>query len=213
MTHFDESAELYALGMLDELEAARVLAHARECPACAGLIERAALVVSALSEGVPVCQPADALRDRLLSSAGPQHKDRGRWKWFGGGLVAGLTAAALVILPAYVTMQNMPRTADLALSTIVASHFNHVSFSALRQGAPAAKALYGKHIEWIYVVVHEPPEGLQVRIKRAEGTSTITLDVSGENGTAFVPSPGAVREIDLIEKGTMLARAVPVASP
>jgi hypothetical protein len=214
MTHIGESAELYALGMLAQSESESVLAHAQMCSECAQSLERAQQVVSTLSQGVPQYEPRSALRDRILASTTRAQGDRRPLGWLGGGLVAGALAATLILMPGHFTTQVPSRGDELALSTIVQSHFNHVSFVALRQGAPQAKALYAKHLEWIYVIVYKPPQGLQVQIQNASGSRNLgALGRSGENGTLFVRAPGAIEHIVLLEGGVALARATPVVTP
>lgn len=214
MTHIDESAELYALGMLEGAESANVLAHARTCTQCAQLLERAQHVVAVLSEGIEQTDVRPGLRDRLLASAAGRSKERARYGWFGGGLAAGLAAAALVLLPGHFSTTSTRTNDDLALSTIVGSHFNHVSFVALRPGAPQAKALYAKHLEWIYIVVHKPPPGLEVAAADTSGMRSLgTLGITGENGTLFIRAPGRIKQIVLLADGIAVAQATPVSSP
>jgi hypothetical protein len=214
MTHIDESAELYALGMLDDAESASVLAHAKTCAECARSLARAEQVVAALSEGILETSVRPQLRDRLLASAAGPSKARVRYRWFGGGLAAGLAVAALVLLSFHFTGWSTPTSDDLALSTIVQSHFYHVSFVALHPGAPKAKVLYAKHLEWIYVIIHEPPRGMEVVAAETSGTRTLgRLDVAGENGTLFLRAPGRIKQILLLENGVAVARATPVSGP
>ena len=208
--HIDESAELYALGMLDESESAAVLAHSDTCTECAHALRRASQVVASLSEAVPQQEPHASLRDRVLASGIGGAEKHSRWRWFGSGLAAGVCAAAIVLVPAlFSAYRNVPRD-DVALTTIVQSHFNHVSFTPMQTGAPQAKALYAKHLEWIYIVVHNPPAGMQVRANDGRRTRVLgTLSTSGENGTLFVRTPGPLQEIELLDKGAAVARAVP----
>ena len=210
MKHLEESAELYALGMLDEVESEAVLAHAGSCSDCERALEQARQVVASLSEPVPQHEPRPALRDRLLASGAGAAETRSRWRWFGSGLSAGLAAAVLVLLFGHFTFQKGPSNDELALTTIVQSHFNHVSFVPLRHGAPQAKALYAKHLEWMYIVVHNPPRDLEIIARNGAGSRVLgTLSASGENGTLFVRSPGPVKEVDLVDHGITLAHATP----
>ena len=212
MTHIDESAELYALGMLSESESQQVLAHARECPACRDLLQRAQHVVGALSEAVPQYEPSDALRERLLRRPKRNRLQRG-WYWFGAGLAAGLVAAALALSPGRLTITNPPSSDELALTTIVQSHFNHVSFRPQASGAPQAKALYGKHLEWVYVIVHAPPRGVQVHLDQSGSSQNAgSLVIGAQIGTLFISRPRKFTDLTLVLDGKVLARAHPVVS-
>ena len=206
--HIDESAELYALGMLDESEAASVLAHTDTCAECAHALRRASQVVASLSEGIPQLEPRPSLRDRVLTSAQGGAERRSRMRWFGGGLAAGACAAAIVLFALFGAHRNAP-TDEAALTTIVQSHFNHASFAPLKPGAPQAKALYAKHLEWIYIVVHRPPAGMEVLARNGRQSRVLgTLNASGENGTLFVRAPGPLDAVELLDNGAVVARAV-----
>ncbi|MEO6913798.1 MAG: anti-sigma factor [Candidatus Baltobacteraceae bacterium] len=221
MMHIDESAELYALGMLDEREAAQVRRHIATCDSCRDLVVHAEDVVSRIGEEAPQLEPSTSLRARILQSARgtAPSKPSPHWRWFTSGILtgaaAGIVAAALVLLPGRTNIQNSATQNDLAFSTIVQSHFSHVPFQALQQNAPQGKVLYAKHGEWLYVVVHSPQPGTRVGFEGASGGSNLRdLVVFGANGTLFIRAPGAFKAIILVLRGETLARAVPaIARP
>lgn len=215
MNHIDESAELYALGMLDELEAERVRAHVTDCAQCRDLVLNAQEVVSRISEEAPLLEPGQSLRARILQSARSTERSKAipPWRWFVSGIAAGILAAAFVLLPGRMNVQNIASQNDLAFSTIVQSHFSHVPFEALVANAPQGKVLYAKHGEWLYVVVHSPAPGTQVALEGSTGREYIhDLAIFGANGTLFVQSPVAFRAVILVLHGKTIARATPAIS-
>jgi len=214
MDQIDENAGLYALGMLDEVQSAQVREHIEQCAPCKALVRNSQRVVAQLSEQVPLRGPSGGLRDRIVGSMRRDKPARASQYAFAGGALAGLLAAALVLIPGRISLQTAVNSDDRALSALVQSHFNHVPFTAVAPGAPSAKVLYGRHGEWLYVVVHNPPPGLQVQIQTGSGARDLgALHRSGGNGTLFVQVPGRIEQVVLLDDGVAVARAVPAGSP
>ena len=69
MIHVTEELELYALGALAPVDAARVAAHLSECPACREQARAIDEVVQELPETLPGREAPGGLRDRILASA------------------------------------------------------------------------------------------------------------------------------------------------
>ena len=65
-----ESAGVYALGAMSADERARFEAHLRVCEECRREVESLGPIVTGLAMTVPYCEPAIALRDRVLAVAG-----------------------------------------------------------------------------------------------------------------------------------------------
>lgn len=152
MNHIGESAELYALGALDDADAVAVRAHLPTCAQCREAVQRASQVVTALSEPATLQQPSDPLRARILSAASREPVSARR-TWFLSGIASGLAAAAILIALIRVLLPSSSGD-EVALQTLVHSHFSHVAFAA-KPGAPAAKLLYGRHGEWIFVIADD----------------------------------------------------------
>ncbi len=213
MNHIGEDAELYALGMLSDFETAQIRQHIGACSACRTSVSRAADVIAALAAETPQLEPGIALRARLLKDAG-LGTPKGRktsWKWFAAGAFAGIAAAALVFLPMRASQDRIAAQNDLAFSTLVGSHFNHVQFAPATADAPRGKVLYGRHGEWVYVIVHAPRSGTEVALVRATGRTMLgSLLASGSNDTIFKANPGRFISIELVANGKVIAQAVPV---
>lgn len=69
MTHVTDELELYALGALAPIDAARVAAHLSECPACREQARAIDEVVEELPDTLPDRDAPGKLRDRILASA------------------------------------------------------------------------------------------------------------------------------------------------
>ena len=69
MIHVTEELELYALGALAPVDAARVAAHLSECPACREQARAIDEVVQELPETLPGREAPGGLRERILASA------------------------------------------------------------------------------------------------------------------------------------------------
>ena len=216
MNHIEDMAELYALGLLGESEGARIRKHIMRCRVCRYAVVQAQDVVAAVAQEVPQLEPSSALRQRLLDSSRPTASARTRpsFGWFTAGLATGIAAAALLLLPARMSIQQSASQNDLALSTIVQSHFTHVPFTALSAKAPQGKVLYAKHAAWLYIIVHAPRPGTQVALEGPGGTKYLgALPIFGENGTLFVRDRGLFHTVVLLREGRVVSRATPTKSP
>jgi hypothetical protein len=69
MIHVTDELELYSLGALAPVDAARVAAHLSECPACREQARAIDEVVQELPDTLPGRQPPGQLRERILASA------------------------------------------------------------------------------------------------------------------------------------------------
>ncbi len=69
MIHVTEELELYSLGALAPVDAARVAAHLSQCPACREQARAIDEVVQALPETLPGREAPGGLRERILASA------------------------------------------------------------------------------------------------------------------------------------------------
>jgi len=69
LIHVTEELELYALGALAPVDAARVAAHLSECPACREQARAIDEVVQELPDTLPGREAPGGLRDRILASA------------------------------------------------------------------------------------------------------------------------------------------------
>jgi hypothetical protein len=209
--HIDESAELYALGILDDTETAAVEHHAGSCVACAQRLRDAEAAVTAIAALEPQRPAPGALATRLHRSVSPR-SGRAGWNW--RVLMAGVLAALILALPfAYVLNQNrgmyaMMSSDDRALARLATGQFNHASFAARTQGAPPAKVLYDRKGSWYYVIVRNPRPGMEVAYEH-DGSMEMLGDVAmhGNTGTLYLPVDHKMDELALIEGGTVIADA------
>lgn len=210
--HIDESAELYALGILDETEIAAVEHHASSCSMCAQRLREAEAAVTAIAELEPRRPAPRALATRLDRSLSNQPARRG-WNW--QALLAGVAAAfVLAVAPfGYVLNQNramhaMMANDDRALARLAGGQFNHVAFAPRAQGAPPAKVLYARNGSWYYVIVRNPRPDMQIAYEH-DGTMEMLgrVGMRGDTGTLYLPVDHKMDELALVERGAVIADA------
>ncbi|MGB6519961.1 MAG: hypothetical protein WBE79_15820, partial [Candidatus Cybelea sp.] len=97
---------------------------------------------------------------------------------------------------------------DVALVTMVHSHFNHVSMSPESAKPIAAKILYARDGSWLYIIADKPGGSLRAVAQTAAGTVDLgTLESAGETATLLVHPPQRIRSITLQRAGTDVATA------
>ncbi len=206
--HLGENAELYPLGILDDDAAREVERHITLCPECAERVARAEAVAASLAAALPLAAPSPALERRLRESARPQPSAKPRASLFPFALAA---AVALVLLGfgwQTLVLRDRLSADDVALVTMVHSHFNHVSMSPESANPVAAKILYARDGSWIYVIADKPGGSLHAIANTA--TSIVDLGVltsTGETASLLVHPRERVRSITLQRAGTIVASA------
>jgi anti-sigma-K factor RskA len=86
--------ELYALGLLETEEREEIEAHlARNCETCSKGVKQAFATNAIVSTFVPELEPPPALRKRVMSGVGVEH--RSAWGWIAALVTAGLLVATL----------------------------------------------------------------------------------------------------------------------
>jgi hypothetical protein len=97
---------------------------------------------------------------------------------------------------------------DLALVTVVHSHFNHVSMTPQSANPVAAKVLYARDGSWLYVIADEPGGTLHALARTAAGTIDLgVLAASGQTAGLLVRPPARVESLVLQREGTTVASA------
>ena len=99
-------------------------------------------------------------------------------------------------------------TEDLALVTMVHSHFNHVSMAPESANPVAAKILYARDGAWIYIIADKPGASLHAIASTATGTTDLgVLASAGETATLLFRPRDRIRSIILRRGGTTVASA------
>lgn len=151
MNHIDQEAELYALGMLEDDERARVDEHLRDCLPCTVLVGEAEAAVAAL---------IDATQNRRTAPR------PARWPV---AAAAACAVAALGLLGQNLVLRGALNTDGSLLATMVDSHFNHAQFQAPSGAELAAKAIYERHGKW-YEILADGTPAWHVVFVRPDGT-------------------------------------------
>jgi hypothetical protein len=207
--HLGEDAELYPLGILDADAAHRVERHLALCAACAERVTQAHAVAASLAAALPAAMPSPALKRRLQESVRPRPPANTLRTSLFRFAVAAVVALTLIGLGwQTLVLRGRLATEDLALVTMVHSHFNHVSMAPESANPVAAKILYARDGSWIYIIADKPGGPVHAI---AHTTSSITdlgaLASSGETATLLVRPRERIRSIILQRAGANVASA------
>ena len=213
--HPEDDLELYALGMLDEVSAARIEAHVRRCAQCSTRLADAQTTVAALATPKKTQTPDPALRTRVLATAFSRTAaPTGAWSALAAAFIVGVGLTIAGLLPALMGTRGSMHANDVALSTIVSSHFNHAAFRPLQHGAPQAKVLYGRHGEWLYIVIHSRRADLRATAFTGAGSrrELPRPTIQGNNQTLFIPNAHRPARIEIGAGNGVLEEVSPVYS-
>ncbi|GAC1425248.1 MAG: hypothetical protein NVSMB5_19520 [Candidatus Velthaea sp.] len=195
MNHISEELELYALGMLDSADRARVDLHVRDCAECCERLASAEAAVAIMLDGgvsplaAPLASRVTAVRSRPVGR---------RLPW-------GVAAAALFALCTGVLgqialgLQGTVRDDDARLARMIHSHFNHAQFVSPHGTPIAAKVIYDRAGTW-YDVIAIDADLWQVTLRSAGGAApqrTFPLVRRGAVSTVTLTEKTPLREIDL----------------
>jgi anti-sigma factor RsiW len=210
--HLGDDAELYPLGALDEDAARAVERHIASCRACAERVTQAGLVAASLASTLPAVPPSPALARRLSEAVRPQTPARARrpgaWSLGGFALAAAFALASIGLGSRVLSLRSLLGADDLALVTIVHSHFNHVSMTPESANPVAAKVLYARDGSWVYVIADQPHGTLHARTRTAAGTSDAGVLVeSGRTATLLLHPSARIESLTLQRDGTDVAAA------
>ena len=183
--HLDDEAELYALGMLDADERARVEDHLATCDVCARRVARAEAVIAGLAV-LPPSPPALAKARRSNGIYG-----------------AAIAIAAALFAGFAFGRTSAPQFYDDAVRTrLVHSHFRHVALRAKTLPGLDAKVLYGSDGAWVWVVIAQAD--CRCTVVGYRGTAVVALGEPSPQGITaelYVPNAGRLTRIVLAARG------------
>jgi anti-sigma factor RsiW len=206
--HLGEDAELYPLGILDDDAAGNVERHVASCSECAQRVAQAQAVAAALAASLPQATPPRALERRLRESARPQPSAKLPASLFPFALAAAFALAFLGLGWQALVLRERLQNEDVALVTMVHSHFNHVSMSPESANPVAGKILYARDGSWIYIIADKPGGVLHaIAHTAARGVDLGALASAGEAATLLVHPRERILSITLQRAGTDVASA------
>ncbi len=207
--HLGENAELYPLGILDNDAARDVERHIALCSECAERVARAEAVAASLAAALPLATPSPALERRLHESMQPPLGARKlSANVFRFAIAAALVLALLGLGLQTLLLRQRLAAEDVALVTMVHSHFNHVSMSPESTNPVAAKILYARDGSWIYIIADKPGGALHAIARTAAGVADLgKLLSTGETAALLVHPRERIRSIVLQRAGTTVASA------
>ncbi|HZT11965.1 MAG TPA: hypothetical protein VFA29_04155 [Candidatus Baltobacteraceae bacterium] len=208
--HAGENAELYALGLLDEFEAAAVELHAQTCEECTIRLEEASIAVADLCAAEPIAAAPSKLESRVLQDAGiARRRIRHAPHWQAAGAIAA--ALLLAFIPAWVAVDRttLARSDDnRAIARLAAGPFNRATFMSPSRQPMDAKVLYGPHGNWYYVVVMHPAPGMHVAYVHGGRMEMLgTVSMHGESGSLYLPINHKMEELALLQGSRVVADA------
>jgi anti-sigma-K factor RskA len=209
MDHLDENAELYPLGLLDDDAVRDVERHIALCSACAERVAQAQSAAAALAAALPVAPPSPALERRLRGSARPQlAAASARTSILRFALAAAIALIVLGLGWQTLVLHQRLKAEDVALATMVHSHFNHVFMTPESANSVAAKILYARDGSWVYIIADRPGGSLHAIAETATGTVDLgVLTSTGETASLLVRPRGRIESITLQRAGTNVAAA------
>jgi hypothetical protein len=207
--HLGEDAELYPLGILDDDAAREVERHVAHCSVCAERVAQAQIVAASLAAALPAATPSPELERRLLESARwrpARSTPRANVSWL--AFAAVLVLAFLGLGWQTLVLRERLSSEDVALVTMVHSHFNHVSMAPETLRPVAAKILYARDGSWIYIIADKPAGSLHAIARSGSATTDLGALVStGQTATLLVRPNERIRWITLQRAGTDVASA------
>jgi hypothetical protein len=200
MSHIDDSAEIYALGALDELERRRVDAHVATCAPCARRLGEAESAVVFAIEADPQYEPSLALRARLNESFGEARPKRATVPraWFAIAAVFAILALPL----GFMTRGYMAPAAGGYANAIFVP-------MGSRSVAMTAHVMYAKSGNFYAVMIEHPTRSLDVAYVHPDGTmETIgKVEMHGDIGIAMMPIDHKMPVLALVDGATVVAEA------
>jgi hypothetical protein len=181
MNHIDQEAELYALGMLDDEERARIDEHLLTCEPCTVLVGNAEAAVASLIDSTQERRPAR------------------RRAWWPVAVAAAFALSTLGLLGQNVILHGALSSDGTLLATMIDSHFDHAQFQAAGGREIAAKAIYERHGKW-YEILADGTPAWHVVFVRPDGTRDPAAAAFAHRGAAsivYLAPSTPVRSIEL----------------
>ncbi len=207
--HLGEDAELYPLGILDDDAAREVERHIALCSDCAERVAQSEAVAASLAGALPLATPSSALERRLRESARPRRGSGDlRANVFRFAIAAAFALVFLGLGLQTLLLRQRLAAEDVALVSMVHSHFSHVSMSPESANPVAAKILYARDGSWIYIIADKPGGPLRAVAHTPAGVADLgVLSGAGETATLLVRPRERIRSIVLQRAGTNVASA------
>ncbi|MGA7200218.1 MAG: zf-HC2 domain-containing protein [Candidatus Cybelea sp.] len=207
--HAGERAALYALGALDDGDAAALEAHLRVCAECARLVGEAERDVDTIASLQTHRRAPQELNKRIERLLAPAPGRRTPWPAF-----AAVAAAFLVgVLPSAYLWERNRAIEDAMLSQaaavdrLVATAHRTASFRPSRV-ALAANVMYASDGSWYVIVVRGAQHALQVAWMH-DGEQTMLGDAVPHGGIAmlYLPKSHRMEQLALMDGPRMVAQA------
>jgi hypothetical protein len=145
---------------------------------------------------------------RVRASARPQPSAKRRARLLPFALAAAFALAFLGLGWQALVLRERLAAEDVALVTMVHSHFNHVSMSPESANPVVAKILYARDGSWIYIIADKPSGSLHAIAHTAAGASDLgVLTSTGETASLLVHPRERIRSITLQRAGADVASA------
>lgn len=218
--HVDDRAALYALGVLDDDEAATVRAHVAGCAACAKAVGATEADVALAASLEPRYEAPAALGsriERLLSGRDARTIDGTRrwsasaspWLAIAAAFVIGVVPSAYFLRENW-AMHNAMAAQSAAVNRLATSTHRVAAFRpmpAMPQGSSASVA-YASGGEWYVVVVKDVTRTLGVAWMH-DGRQTMLGQIvpHGDVAMLYLPKSHRMDQLALMDGGQVVAQA------
>jgi hypothetical protein len=214
--HVDDRAALYALGALDENEAASLRAHVAACTPCAQTVGAAEADVALAASLEPRFEAPAALGSRIERLLSGEADRRRRWSFSQSPWLAVAAAFVIGFLPsAYFlrenwTMHNAMVVQSAAVDRLANSRHRVAAFHpmpAMPEGSSASVA-YASGGEWYVIVVKDVTRTLGVAWMH-DGRQTMLGQVvpHGDVAMLYLPKSHRMDQLALMDGGQVVAQA------
>lgn len=206
--HLDEeTADLYAIGALDDSERAGVDRHTEECDACARLVGAAEERVATLAQADAQHAPPAQLARRIGSIVRPESSSaRTSFLAIAAALVIGLLPSAYFWQQSQ-AMHAVVLADDDAMNRLASMPHRSAAFSEMGGGS-AARVMYAPDGSWYVILVRGATRALSVAwMHDGQKTMLGTTTPRGQVAMLYLPKSHRMDQLALMDGEQVVAEA------
>lgn len=213
--HMADLAGAYAAGALTQDEAAMFESHVMTCEPCRDRLREAEEAILLLIEAGEMHEAPPQLRARIIAKMPPVPRTASASGWLAiaAAFIIGLIPAAW-LYGDVMRARSADAVHNVAIASLVHSHFVHAQFQPLVPDAPKAKVLFARDGSWLYVVIAAPAADLQVGTV-ANAQTRVLGAPAGINGASefYTRTPVRIDNLVLLRNGRIIARVALPRAP
>lgn len=192
--HIGDDAALYALGMLDENDAAMVDRHVAQCDACTRLLAQAFDDVG----NIAAAQSQHEI---------PQKRIVRRRTWMPMGAIAA--ALAIAILPSAFLLERMNAMHEqMVANTLMMDRLMDSTHRSVAFAGANAQVMYSPDGAWYVIVVRNAKQALNVAwMHDGEKTMLGTTEPHGDVALLYLPKSHRMDDLALLQGDQVVGQA------